>query len=678
MGTQPKSPADEDVGKLKRLKRLGFDSLAGCLLSVPKGYLDFTRPARAVTEEMLGKDVYVELRVFEIRLWNKDKARVQKWSPWVRRVTLKAADARGRPLEITVFGNLCPARGEPAVGQEWRDVCVGDHIHVYGQVAMHADRLQLAKARLVAENERGQILGVYPGKAGQIKGEAIEEKVRQAWALMDRGGKILLDKAGLREDEFPRDCGFANAASLLRALHNPRDIAEGNRAAMAARRLAADAMVRRAMAGRLRPTAEKSRVAISDQSLQEAISALPFQLTADQVRAISEIVADLRSNLPMRRLISGDVGTGKSATFMVPAVCTYRAGRSVGIVAPSLLVVEQLARELRQYYPGVPVVEVTKGVKLAEGILVGTTALLNAAKKAGMLFDLFITDEQQKFSVGQKESVVGPDTNVLEATATAIPRTLALTQFGGMNQSILRQVPVVKNIHTHIISMASESDCIRRDDYFYTALERGLQVAVIYPQVASETNRDSAWDQVTPGDEGYLSVQAAAARWERMFPGQVGCLHGKMTGDEKTAVIRDMHAKKFQILISSVVIEVGVTLPSLKAMMIVNPERYGLSQIHQLRGRLARKGGNGRLFLVVDQHVEKLRAEKPEMLERLETLVECQDGFELAERDMEMRGFGDVTTRSNTQSGSARCLFWGITISGEDLMQAADRLGGKG
>lgn len=150
-----------------------------------------------------------------------------------------------------------------------------------------------------------------------------------------------------------------------------------------------------------------------------------------------------------------------------------------------------------------------------------------------------------------------------------------------------------------------------------------------------------------------------------------------MTGDEKTAVIRDMHAMKFQILISSVVIEVGVTLPSLKAMMIVNPERYGLSQIHQLRGRLARKGGNGRLFLVVDEPVEKLRAEKPEMLERLETLVECQDGFELAERDMEMRGFGDVTTRSNTQSGSARCLFWGITVSGDDLMHAAKRLGAK-
>lgn len=554
---------------------------------------------------------------------------------------------------------------------------VGDCIHVYGEVSLYADRIQLAKARLVNEREQGQILGVYPGKAGQIKGETIEEKVRQAWGLMDRAAKILLDKAALKEDEFPKDCGFADAASLIRGLHNPRNLEEGMKASNAARRLAADAMVRRAMAGRLRPTSEKSRIEISNHSVREAISALPFKLTGDQVRAIRDIVCDLRSNVPMRRLISGDVGTGKSATFMVPAVCVYKAGLSVGIVAPSLLVVEQLARELRQYYPNVPVIEVTKGAKLGEGILVGTTALLNAAKKAGMVFNLFITDEQQKFSVGQKESVVGPHTNVLEATATAIPRTLALTQFGGMNQSILKEVPTSKTIHTHIISMASESDCIRRDDYFYTALERGLQVAVIYPQVAGEKEDGSAWDQVTPGDEGYKTVQAAAARWERQFPGKVGCLHGKMTGDEKTAVIRDMHAMKFQILISSVVIEVGVTLPSLKAMMIVNPERYGLSQIHQLRGRLARKGGNGRLFLVVDEPVEKLRAEKPEMLERLETLVECQDGFELAERDMEMRGFGDVTTRSNTQSGSARCLFWGITVSGDDLMHAAKRLGAK-
>lgn len=660
---------------MKRLKRLGFESLAGCLLSVPKDYLDFTRPEREVTAKMLGEEVYVELRVFEIALWDRNKARVSKWSPWVKRATLRAADARGRPVEITVFGNLCPVDGPVPMGQEWRDVCQGDHIHVYGEVSLYADRIQIAKARLIHEKERGRIIGVYPGKPGQIKGEAIEQKVRLALGLMERAGKILLEKAGLQEHEFPQDCGFPTATSLLRGLHTPRTREEADAAAAAARRLAADAMVRRALAARLRPPSEQSRIAIAPAAIREAIAALPFKLTNDQLRAINDIVKDLGSSLPMRRLLSGDVGTGKSATFMVPAVCVHKAGKSVGIVAPSLLVVEQLARELRQYYPDVEVLEVTKGGKLGEGILVGTTALLNAAKKAGKVFDFVITDEQQKFSVGQKESVVGPNTNVLEATATAIPRTLALTQFGGMEQSILKQVPTQKTIHTHIISMASDSDCQRRDDYFYAALEKGLQFAVIYPQVATGNDPGDTWDKVTPDDEGYKSVQAAAARWEKHFPGKVGCLHGKMTGEEKTAVIKDMHAMKFQILISSVVIEVGVTLPSLKAMMIVNPERYGLSQIHQLRGRLARKGGNGRLFLILDEPVEKLRAEKPELLQRLETLVECQDGFELAERDMEMRGFGDVTTRSNTQSGSARGLFWGIAVSGEDLQHAANRLG---
>lgn len=677
MAAATKAKVDADLGQLKRLKRLGFESLAGCLLSVPKEYQDFTSPRVAVSEDMLGQRVHVTLQVVDVSLWSKDKRRLQKWSPQVKRASLKGADAHGCLVEITVFGNLCPHAGDVPAGQEWREVRVRDEIQVYGEVTIYNDRLQIASARLVTGKERGRICAVYPGKAGQIKSEAIKEKVEQAMGLVDRAGKVLLEKAGISEAEFPKDCGFENAQVLVRALHRPRSLKEASKACEAAKRLAADAMVRKAMAARLRPPSEASRINISEEAVQEAMSALPFKMTDDQSRTVQEIVGDLRSLFPMRRLLSGDVGTGKSAAFMVPAVCAYKTGASVAILAPSLLVVEQLARELRETFKDVPVMEITKGVKIGEGILVGTTALLNAAKKAGKQFDLVITDEQHKFSVGQKESVVGPHTNVLEATATAIPRTLALTQFGGMDQSILKQIPTKKRIQTHIISKVSDEDRRRLDDYFYAALEKGLQLAVIYPQVANEKGEQASWDDVQPDDEGYKTVQAAAARWEQQFPGKVGCLHGKMTGDEKTRVIRAMHAMEFQILISSVVVEVGVTLPSLKGMLILNPERYGLSQIHQLRGRLARKGGNGRLFMMLDETLEKVSEEKPGLMERLQILVECQDGFELAERDMEMRGFGDVTTRSNAQSGSTRPLFWGIEIGSDDLKAAGARLGAK-
>lgn len=671
VGAPKKQAEKDDAANLKRLKRLGFDSLASCLLSVPKDYLDFTVASKMVTPSMLGTKGYFALRVLEIGAWNRYKERCAL-GPWAKRLSLTTQDVSGRIIDITVFNNLWPS-GE-ASGPAWRDVNTGDVVHVYGEVGEFRDQLQITNPRLVGQDEQGRICALYPGKQGQIKSETIKEKVEQAQGLFVTAARILHEKAVLDEGEFPVQYGFANARELLESLHRPGSMGSAEKAREAARKLAADAMVRKAMAARLRPPEASSVINVSDEALHAAISALPFKLTGDQARTIGEVVSDLRSPYPMRRLISGDVGTGKSAAFIVPAVAAYRAGASVGILAPSLLVVEQLARELREIYSHVPVVEVTKGGKLGEGIQIGTTALLNAAKKAGKAFDFVITDEQHKFSVGQKASVVGPGTNVLEATATAIPRTLALTQFGGMDQSILKQIPVSKVLRTHIVSLADQDEKRRLDDYFYAALERNLQVAVIYPQVAGAKEGDT-WDHITPDDEGYKTVQAAAARWEKVFPGKVGCLHGKMTGEEKTAVIRDMHANKFQILISSVVIEVGVTLPSLKAMMIVNPERYGLSQIHQLRGRLARKGGNGRLFLVLDDHLDRVRQEKPELMERLQILVDCQDGFELAERDMEMRGFGDVTTSAKNQSGSTRGLFWGVEINSADLKDAGLRLG---
>lgn len=647
----PTSTGDE----LGPLRRLGFDVPADCLLVVPKDYLDFTAPVSEVTWEDVGQNVYFVGAVVARRMWTKSKAPCASLArAW--RMQVQCRMTSGDTIDVAVFGNLWP----------WSEVKEGRDLHVWGLVGTFADKLQITDPRLVAEHERGRVAPVYPGKPGQIKGQTVGEKVTQFMGLMDEAGHRLLAKALLRRSEFPADLGFADPHELLGALHGPSCISRGLEAQAAAHRLAAEAVLRQAANARVRAASFASALLIRDQDVDSTISALPYALTGDQRIAITEIIDDLRSPYPMRRLLSGDVGTGKSVVFMVPAVAAYRCGARVAILAPSVLVVEQLARELRTMFPGVPVSELTAKSPAGEGILIGTTALLNHAASRALTFDLLIADEQQKFGNQQKVRAVGANTNMLEATATAIPRTLAMVQFGAMDHSWLRQQPVRKAITTYITSKACPVDQQRLRVYFKAALANGHQLAVIYPQVGKDAGDD--------GSEGYKTVQAAAARFESYRPGRVGCLHGRMSEEEKINVIRRMHAKEIDLLVSSIVIEIGVTLPSLKGMLIVNPERYGLGQIHQLRGRLARNGGTAKLFLQVDDRIEDMRANRPETLDRLELLTRCTDGYELAERDMQRRGFGDVHAGAVAQSGTTRPLFWGVAPTLPELAEAAARL----
>ena len=635
--------------ELGRLKRLGFTCLAECLLSVPKTYLDYTQPVRVLSVQDAGKPQYVVLKLVHKALFDADGGETWQWKS-AARLQMELTDGRGNKIRATVFGNVWP----------WKDAAPGEELHMHGEVADWHGSLQIKGAELVPPRVRGRIAAVYPGKRGQVKGELLADGVARAMHRIDDGERLLLAQAGLREPEFRKQTGLESGADLLRQIHEPKDMVQATMAMELARRMSAEAVVRRASSARVRKAVPASSIPISRQRVNELIAMLPYPLSRDQARAIDEIVQDLRSGYPMRRLLSGDVGTGKSITFMVPAVAAFEAGASVAIMAPSLLVVSQLAREMRQYFEGVAVCEVVSGEKLGEGILVGTTALIKAAEKAGRSFDLVVTDEQHKFSVEQKAGLVVEATNVLEATATAIPRTLALVNFGGMEVSVLKESPVAKRVTTRI---TTEADMQRLSSFFGKVLAKKGQIAVIYPFVEKHG---------TAGEgESEPTVTAAALRWAERFPGRVGTLHGNLGAEEKADVIAKMAAGEIDILISSIVIEVGVTLPSLKAMLIVHPERYGVSQIHQLRGRLSRKGGNGYLFLHLSKEIE------PHALRRLDLLVECADGFRLAERDMDLRGFGDVEDSGDTQTGSSRSLFFGVQLTHQELEEACERMGLK-
>lgn len=689
-GKLKRSPADPEVvgtsqeDELGRLTRLGFSTLAECFLSIPKSYIDFTRPIDTITPKLVayvertGKfKAYLVLRPIGVEMFDAVGSPTRRMASSVR-TRINCRDARGNVVPVTIFGSAFAWQG--LIDGLMTGSYDEGKLHLHGTLRVFKGSLGMDSPSLVPPLSRGKIVPVYAGKAGQVSGERLGAAIIRAAKLIRDAEIIMLAQAGLRESEFrqvvnaealPMACPEINEPiDLLESLHFPQTVAEGLAASDVARRLAAEAVVRRAVAAKTRLPVPGSSVVITNDAINRLVAGLPYKLTGDQLQAIEEIVRDIRSPYAMNRLLSGDVGTGKSLAFQVPAVAALQAGSNVAILVPSQLLVAQMAAELKSLFKlsDMQVVQITgdqkPGAVSGPAIYVGSTALINFAKKRKLKFSFLVVDEQHKFSVEQKSALSDRNTNVLEATATAIPRSLALVHFGGMDVSILRQCPVVKDIRTRLAGDYQEEQV---KGFLEKVVAAGGQVAVVYPLVVASAG-------AAEGDQTDSVIQAGE-EWAARFPNlRVAVLHGKTK--DKDAVISAMKDRQVDILISSLVIEVGVTLPSLKAIVVQNADRFGVAQLHQLRGRVARKGGRGYMFLMTPLLTQDGAApDSEETLERLALVERCSDGFELAEADMDMRGFGDVADDSTMQAGNARALFHNAKISTADIEQSAKRIG---
>lgn len=689
-GKLKKGPADPQVlsvnqeDELGRLTRLGFSTLAECFLSIPKAYNDFTRPIDAITPSLVayveraGKfKAYLVLTPVSVEMFDAVGSSTRRLAAAVR-TKINCRDARGSSVPVTIFGSAFPWQGliEALTSGDYDE----GRLHLHGTLRVFRGSLSLDSPSLVPPLSRGKIVPVYAGKAGQVSGERLGAAIIRAAKLIRDAEIIMLAQAGLRESEFkqvvnaeplPIACPEINEPiDLLESLHFPQTVAEGLAASNVARRLAAETVVRRAVAAKTRLPVPGSSVVITNDAVDRLVGGLPYQLTGDQLQSIDEIIRDVRSPYAMNRLLSGDVGTGKSIAFQVPAVAALQAGANVAILVPSQLLVAQMASELKTLFKlgDHQVLQITSDQKpgpvSGPAIYVGSTALINFAKKRKLKFALVVIDEQHKFSVEQKSALTDRNTNVLEATATAIPRSLALVHFGGMDVSILRQCPVVKDIRTRLTGDFQEDQV---QSFLEKVVSAGGQAAVVYPLVVASAGASDS-DQTD-------SVIRAGEEWAARFPSlRVAVLHGKTK--DKDSVITAMKHRQVDILISSLVIEVGVTLPSLKAIVVRNADRFGVAQLHQLRGRVARKGGRGYMFLMTPLLTQEgPLPDSEETLERLALVERCSDGFELAEADMDMRGFGDVADDSTMQAGNARALFHNAKISTADIEQSAKRIG---
>ena len=624
------APLSTEALLLQRLSRFGVTSWPEVLLCAPIGHEDYaavsslkhaidTGGLENRTRHLFALVVTSEPTVIE--------------SP-KKRVCLSATD--GRLVVKIVFFYSHNEEAEP-----WLKLSVGQRIIIKAPLQAWGSSLQIVYPVIVDEGLIGRTVPVYAKQRAVLADGVLFEATRHALKNhLQESVDLLISKFdGLTEKTILERARIESDSleSVLLAAHQPNTVCQGTWGIAALRQLAALSIVEGAK--RMRPKAPNpsSTIPISPAMLQAAIERLPFRLTNDQKEAVEDIVVDLASSYPMRRLLSGDVGSGKSVCIYISAYLTISTGGWVVILLPNGHLVDQFVSGFKSIYPEVPVLAVTSvsGEQLPKEptVLIGTTALLSRVVKSAIKPALICVDEQQKFSVQQRTSMLSDSGNYLESTATPIPRTTALITHAALDVSTIAESPVERNIQTYLVD-ASEAQ--RMFTHTKKLIGTGGKVAVIYPLV-----NESASDK--------KSVESAFPLWEALFPGRVVLIHGQMPNAEKINAIRDLKEGHKQIAIASSILEVGSDIPGLRSLIVVHADLFGTATLHQFRGRVAREGGRGYFFLYLPEPV------KPETHQRLNLLVEKTNGFELAELDAQMRGYGDLVEDSQRQSGNTTC-----------------------
>jgi len=376
----------------------------------------------------------------------------------------------------------------------------------------------------------------------------------------------------------------------------------------------------------------------SETMHEEFISSLPFPLTNAQLRVVREILSDMKSPYRMNRLLQGDVGSGKTVVAAISIYAAILSGKQAALMVPTEILAEQHADSLYKLFEpfGVQVALLTSSVKgkrrreLLERVkqneiqvLIGTHALIQDDIKFKHL-GLVITDEQHRFGVGQRRMLreKGENADVLFMTATPIPRTLAITAFGEMDVSIIDELPAGRKVIETYWVKPTMLDRIL--SFIDKEVAKGRQAYVICPLIEESDKLDV---------QNALDVHSMLSAYSN-GKYRVGLMHGRLTSDEKDSVMRDFSENHVNVLVSTTVVEVGVNVPNATTMVIYDAERFGLSQLHQLRGRVGRGSEQSYCILLADPKSETGK-------ERMKIMTETNDGFVLSERDLELRGPGD-------------------------------------
>lgn len=432
---------------------------------------------------------------------------------------------------------------------------------------------------------------------------------------------------------------------------------------------------------------------------QDALHALlPFPLTDDQVLAIEDISEKMAANSPMNHLLLGDVGTGKTIVAGFALAACADSGTQAMMMGPTEVLVQQYGNSLGSFLSeiGISWAILTSSTSSVERssllnrfnsgelqVLFGTHALLEK-DITPLKCSLVCIDEQQRFGVEQRQALIekAPGADILSMTATPIPRSLALALYGGLSLSYLHKAPSKQGGRTTTVCHFSEEGIAY--DGLRAALERGEQAYVICPLIGLDL-KESGKEKSSSDDSGETSsIEYAAIEWgiehdevgdtlsaatlhakvlqEQVVPNaRVGLLHGKMSAQEKSQIMEDFRKGEIQVLVSTTVVEVGVDVPNATVMIIEDADRFGLAQLHQLRGRVGRGTLSGQVYLVS-------RSKAPQALERLHIMEEVDDGFALSEYDLSLRKEGDIF--GSRQHGRSRLALVNV-VRDKAIIEAA-------
>jgi len=602
------------------LARLGIVTPRQALFYLPFRYDDFS-DLRPLGELLPDEKQSARVRVVEVRVEKGFGRRPQ-------RVIAQLADESGTAEAIWF--------GRQFVEQRLARIAPGDELIFSGKVALRGWRPQFVGpdfSPVGADSvHTGRVVPVYRLAGGVTQKRARDLLARVLERALPAVGDPLLPKE--RGALPPLD-------EALAAAHFPTEAID---VAAALDRLAFDELLALqlslAQARFARERQRAARVVVDPEELERLTAALPFVLTGDQRRAVSEIVVDLASDRPMRRLLQGDVGSGKTAVAAVTLAGVVRAGWQGALMAPT----EILAR---QHHTGLAPLLATLGVRaeflsgslpvaarrrihdaIAAGeidVVIGTHAVISEAVTFRDL-GLAVVDEQHRFGVAQRAALqakgAGLEPHVLALTATPIPRTLALTFYGDLSISTIRELPPGRQpIRTEVRDRAAMP---RIEAFLASEAAAGRQSFVVVPLVS---------------ESEALTVASAEAEVERLRAAlpqlRVGLVHGQQRATERDATMQAVAAGEIDLLVATSVIEVGIDVPNASVMLVEDAERFGLAQLHQLRGRVGR--GTDRSFcILLSDSVDELA------LRRLEVIRSSSDGFAIAEADLELRGAGNL------------------------------------
>ncbi|MGB1783703.1 MAG: ATP-dependent DNA helicase RecG [Ilumatobacteraceae bacterium] len=649
------------VGEAKQraLYEYGISDVLELLMTYPRRWVDRTNQQR-VADAALGEEV---LLVVEVRGVEERQMRNRR-----KMVNVRVGDGTGT-LRITFFN------------QPWRarQLTVGLVVAIHGKVEDYRGSLQMTNPVVDLIGDRtGRIVPIYP------QSEKVRITTWELAALVDQAlrrceSRGLADPLSIADQER---LGLIGRFEALKSIHGPDSMAD---ATAARRRLAFDELLRVQVElvrrkRELERTSQGIEHVVGGELVERFVGALPFPLTMAQRRAIDEIANDMASPQPMHRLLQGDVGAGKTIVAVAALLNAVSGGHQGALMAPTEVLAEQHGSGVKALLDGLVVVdgdnlfgerplrvelltnrvtgqdrrEVLAG--LADGsvdIVIGTHALIQEGVEFGSL-GAVVVDEQHRFGVEQRAALraksdgVVPD--LLVMTATPIPRTAAMTVYGDLEVSALDELPPGRTpIATHWaagpLSEANVWASVRDE------VETGRQAYVVCPLIEESEN---------------LEVASAEETFEQLAAGElsnvrVGLLHGRMSSAEKEATMEAFRARELDVLVATTVIEVGVDVPNATVMVVLDADRFGIAQLHQLRGRVGRGEHASTCWLITTSE---------DANPRIEALVASTDGFELAEIDLELRGEG--TLMSSAQKGRSDLRLASLRRDRELIEQARE------